>query len=722
MDKKNSGKRFDEKKRGDRKPYGEKKSFGDRKPYGEKKSFGDRKPYGEKKSFGDKPYGEKKSFGDKPYGEKKSFGDRKPYGEKKSFGDHKPYGEKKSFGDYKPYGEKKSFGDKPYGEKKSFGDKPYGEKKSFGDRKPYGEKKSFGDKPYGEKKSFGDRQPYGEKKSFGDKPYGEKKSFGDRKPYGEKKSFGDRKPYGEKKSFGDKSYGKKKSFGDRKPYGEKKSFGERRPYGERINGDKPFRPQSDVKRPFVERPAEANDAASERPVEQETQKRPASVLDARRVALNALADVNRVDAYAALALDKRLREAKLSGEDRRLATSIFYAAVENRLNIQYVLKDFMKTKPEPVVEDILHIACAQILFMDRIPAHAAVDEAVKQTRAFGREEAAGFVNGVLRSLLRAIEADEIHYPDTETEPIAYLSVKYSVPEKIVQRLIDAYGFETAAEIVSFRPAERLETVRANMMRMDDAAFEAFMTRRGWRWRKGTVPGAYLVEQAGNLANDPDYYSGEFSVQGESSMLAARAVEPRPGMTVLDACAAPGGKAALMCEMMRGTGRVHAWDLHEHRVQLIKAAGKRLHLDNLRPAERDASVRREDLECQMDAVLVDAPCSGLGVMTDKPDLKYRVTDESIESLKVEQKKILDACSFYVKVGGLLVYSTCSILPEENEKQVEEFLLNHPEFKMDEGDAWVPEKLKPRFQNGMLALLPCRDGVEGFFIARMRRVSL
>ncbi len=710
MDKKNSGKRFDEKKHGDRKPYGEKKSFGDRKPYGEKKSFGDRKPYGEKKPFGDKPYGEKKSFGDMPYGEKKSFGDRKPYGEKKSFGD-KPYGEKKSFGDRKPYGEKKSFGDKPYGEKKSFGDrKPYGEKKSFGD-KPYGEKKSFGDrKPYGEKKSFGDHKPYGEKKSFGDKPYGEKKSFGD-KPYGEKKSFGDRKPYGEKKSFG-----------DHKPYGEKKSFGERRPYGERINGDKPFRPQSDVKRTFVERPAEANDAASERPVEQETQKRPVSVLDARRVALNALADVNRVDAYAALALDKRLREAKLSGEDRRLATSIFYAAVENRLNIQYVLKDFMKTKPEPLVEDILHIACAQILFMDRIPAHAAVDEAVKQTRAFGREEAAGFVNGVLRSLLRAIEADEIHYPDTETEPIAYLSVKYSVPEKIVQRLIDAYGFETAAEIVSFSPAERLETVRANMMRMDDAAFEAFMTRRGWHWRKGTVPGAYLVEQAGNLANDPDYYSGEFSVQGESSMLAARAVEPRPGMTVLDACAAPGGKAALMCEMMRGTGRVHAWDLHEHRVQLIKAAGKRLRLDNLRPAERDASVRREDLECQMDAVLVDAPCSGLGVMTDKPDLKYRVTDESIESLKAEQKKILDACSSYVKVGGLLVYSTCSILPEENEKQVEEFLLNHPEFKPDEGDAWVPEKLKPRFRNGMLALLPCRDGVEGFFIARMRRVSL
>ena len=232
----------------------------------------------------------------------------------------------------------------------------------------------------------------------------------------------------------------------------------------------------------------------------------------------------------------------------------------------------------------------------------------------------------------------------------------------------------------------------------------------------------LLCSGGDAAALPAFIEGRVTVQDAASALAAAVADPKPGSTVLDCCAAPGGKAALMCEMMRGTGRVHAWDLHEHRVQLIKAAGKRLRLDNLRPAERDASVRREDLECQMDAVLVDAPCSGLGVMTDKPDLKYRVTDESIESLKAEQKKILDACSSYVKVGGLLVYSTCSILPEENEKQVEEFLLNHPEFKPDEGDAWVPEKLKPRFRNGMLALLPCRDGVEGFFIARMRRVSL
>ena len=621
----------------------------------------------------------------------------------------------------------KTYGKKPFSGKNA-GKKPYGEK-SF-DKKP----RDFEKKPYGEK-SFDKKPRDFEKKPYGEKSFDKKPRDFEKKPYGEK-SF-DKKPKDfEKKPYGEKSFDKKPKDFEKKPYGEKnfdkKPFGERDfdrrpPRGDRPFGKKPAdHPGRDGEfRPFAERPDVSERAVH--PVEsdgfrKERAPRSAAYADARRVALNALSDVNRADAYAALALDKRLREAKLSPEDRRLATSIFYAAVENRLNIEYVLRDFLKTPPEAAVEDILHIACAQILFLDRIPAHAAVDEAVKQTRSLGRDEASGFVNGVLRSLLRAIEADEIRYPDTETEPIQYLSVKYSVPTPVIERLVSDYGFETAAEIVSFRPAERLETVRPNLMRMDENSFEAYMDKRGWNWRRGVVPGAYLVERAGNLAADPDFYDGAFSVQGESSMLAARAVEPKPGMTVLDACAAPGGKSALMCELMRGTGRVHAWDVHEHRVELLKAMGKRLRLDNLRTAARDASVFREELEGQMDAVLIDAPCSGLGVMLDKPDLKYRVTDESIASLVETQKRILEACCPYVKPDGLLVYSTCSILPEENEKQVKEFLLNHPEFKADLGDSWVPDGLKARFENGMLRLLPSRDGVEGFFIARMRRVKM
>jgi len=568
------------------------------------------------------------------------------------------------------------------------------------DRKPF--EKNFAEKKFGSK-SFDGKPAEGKKggKNFEKKPFGEKKF--DKKPYGDKKFEGKRnfdKP-AEKKEEGGKKF-EKKPF-ERKPFGEKKAF-ENKPFVKKDFERKPFDKKSSDRKPAETNPAKA------------------AQTDARRVALNALIDVNRFDAYSSLALDKRLRESRLSSDDRRLATSIFYAAVENRLNIEYVLSSFLNTKPDQIVEDILHIACAQILFLDRIPAHAAVDEAVKMTRAFKKDEASGFVNGVLRNLLRAIESDGIKYPDTEEEPVKYLSIKYSVPEVILNKLIEAYGFETAAEIVSYRPAERVETIRPNLLKMDNAEFENYLNRRGWEWRKGTVPGAYLISHAGNLAGDPDFFDGVFSVQGESSMLSARAVQAKPGMTVVDACAAPGGKSALMCEMMRGTGRVHAWDVHEHRVDLIKAVGKRLKLDNLRPAVRDASVNKEDLNGAIDAVLIDAPCSGVGVMTDKPDLKYRVSEESIKSLVETQKKILRACAPYVKRGGVLVYSTCSILPEENEKQIEAFLMDHPEFKRDDKGEWVPEGLKERLNGGMLSLLPVRDGVEGFFIARLRRVDV
>lgn len=203
------------------------------------------------------------------------------------------------------------------------------------------------------------------------------------------------------------------------------------------------------------------------------------------------------------------------------------------------------------------------------------------------------------------------------------------------------------------------------------------------------------------------------------MLAALAMEVKPGMQVLDACAAPGGKSCLMAEAMGGAGRVHAWDLHEHRVELIRAAARRLDLDNIRAQAHDASRHNEHLDSMMDAVLVDAPCSGVGVMGDKPDIKYRLTPDTIEALIPIQQGILEACARYVRLGGLLVYSTCTILPEENQNQVEWFLKNHPEFEPDGDDRWLPEVLRDGYENGMIQLLPCRDGLDGFFIARLRR---
>lgn len=205
------------------------------------------------------------------------------------------------------------------------------------------------------------------------------------------------------------------------------------------------------------------------------------------------------------------------------------------------------------------------------------------------------------------------------------------------------------------------------------------------------------------------------------MLAAMAVDARPGMIIIDACAAPGGKSALMAELMQGTGRVYAYELHGHRVELIKKNAARLRLYNIRPIEADATVFRPENEGAADAVLLDAPCSGLGVMASKPDLKYRLKDERIEVIAQTQRNLLDTCCRYVKPGGTLVYSTCTLLREENGDQIDSFLARHPEFEPIESDGWLPEALKPYFAHGRIQLLPHRDrGVEGFFIARLRRV--
>ena len=204
------------------------------------------------------------------------------------------------------------------------------------------------------------------------------------------------------------------------------------------------------------------------------------------------------------------------------------------------------------------------------------------------------------------------------------------------------------------------------------------------------------------------------------MLAAYALEPKRAANYLDACAAPGGKSALIAEIMQQTGRVQSWDVHEHRVELIQNTKKRLKLDNLRPAHRDAAVPREDLNASFDGVLIDAPCSGLGVMHDKPDIKYRVTEKDLGSLVELQKRILDACAPYVAVGGLLVYATCTILKDENERQVREFLMRHPEFEPERSTAYLPDSLKPLCVDGMAQLQAYAWNAEGFFIARMRRV--
>ena len=449
-------------------------------------------------------------------------------------------------------------------------------------------------------------------------------------------------------------------------------------------------------------------------------KTPGTAGSARLTALKALYDVYYQGSYSNLSLDKQLKSARLSPEDRRLATNIFYQCVEHRMKTEFLLSPFIKQPPEQIVTCILHVAAAQILYLDRIPPFAAVNEAVNQARLYKREEAAGFVNVVLRNLIRARDAGTLNAIDKTAEPKKYLETEYSASPDTVEMLMDAYGFEEAEKLLAYRPEERYDTLRPNLLRSSDEQLERFLDENGYEWKSSPVPHAHLVRNAGALIDSEGYKQGLFSIQGQSAILAAMAVKPRRGMNVLDACAAPGGKAACLCELMEGSGRVYAWDLHEHRVELMKQNAKRLGLDNLRCAVRDACETKEDMICGMDAVLIDAPCSGLGVMADKPDIKYHLTHAKESEIVLTQQKLLNTCCEYVKRGGALVYSTCTVLPRENEEMIRRFLLEHAEFRPDEDVSWLPEKLRPLSKDGMLLLLGHRDGLEGFFIARLKRV--
>lgn len=444
-----------------------------------------------------------------------------------------------------------------------------------------------------------------------------------------------------------------------------------------------------------------------------------SGLNARRLALDVLTDVREKGAYASLALGERLRAAHLSPEDRRLATGLVYGTLENQLQIDYALDRLMDHPTrEPVQRDILRMGAYQILFLDRVPDSAAVDEAVKLTRAMGMEAACGFINAVLRNLSRG--KDEIAWPDREADPVAYLSVMGSMPRWLVEKLVAAYGPEEAGRVILYREEEHPVCVRPNFTRLSDAEFEALLQEKGWRAERGLAPHAWLIYGAGDLAADADYRAGRFSIQGQSSMLAAEALEVRPGMKVLDACAAPGGKSAYLCEQMQLTGRVYAWELHEKRAQLLEGVRRRLGLDNLRISVRDALDFRPDLEGALDGVLLDAPCAGLGVLSQKPDIKLRLKEEDIPAIVDTQGRLIDTVCRYVRPGGALVYSTCSLLPEENADRVRAFLQAHPNFTLEPLPTSFPEELRARHTPCGLQLLDCRDGVEGFFIARMRRV--
>ena len=422
-------------------------------------------------------------------------------------------------------------------------------------------------------------------------------------------------------------------------------------------------------------------------------------MNARRQALDALCDITDRGAYANLRV-KQLTSS-LPEREAKLAAALVYHTLDHLLTIDYYLAHFVKGAQKPVIRGILRLGVCELLFLST-PAHAALNESVTLTKEVGKSGLSGFVNAVLRN----IDRSRASLPPFPAEPVARLSIQYSYPEWIVREWVNRFG-ESATEALLSRPQSAIE-VRAQDPFTREEMQAALPV-------KSTVnrldENSLSLESGFDLAANPLFQEGKFTVMGESAMLACRALGDMRGKRVLDACSAPGGKSAYLASLMQNDIDLTCFELHPHRKELLDKTLARLHV-SAETLVKDAAEYDPAFEAAFDGVLIDAPCSGLGLLGDKPDIRYSKTDADISALIEIQKRILEACARYVKPNGVLVYATCTISLRENEEQIAAFLREHKEFALEQ----IPISLA---NDGQIQLLPHVHNTDGFYIARMRR---
>lgn len=402
---------------------------------------------------------------------------------------------------------------------------------------------------------------------------------------------------------------------------------------------------------------------------------------ARELILKGLYETEVNGAYFNKALNDILGNKKLDAADRAFATELFGGVVRRKMQLDYVIERFSKIKLKklsPWIHQILRMGIYQIIFMDSVPDSAACNESVKLAARYGHGASKGYVNGVLRSVSR--EQKNIKYPTDTKERI---SIVYSCPEWLTEKLTEQYGTETAERILSESLKPHPVMLRVNSLKTDADKLIKILADEGCKAKKHDKNSNCIIASGAlNISKSAAYSAGLYTLQNISSMAAVEALDPKPGELAIDLCAAPGGKTTYMAELMENRGRILAFDIHPHKAELIKSAVKRLGLLGVEVKTADAESFNADLADTADRVLADVPCSGIGVIHKKPDIKWHRRKEDTDELCKIQYGILQNAARYVKVGGVLVYSTCTILKEENEAQTERFLKEHPMFELEE----------------------------------------
>ncbi len=440
-------------------------------------------------------------------------------------------------------------------------------------------------------------------------------------------------------------------------------------------------------------------------------------INPREVAADAFMEIIYEGAYNNEAVKRYLkRNGAMDKRDKALVTEIVNGTLRNIIYVDYCLNSFSTVKTEkmkPWILTCLRQGVYQIVFMDRVPDSAACNEAVKLVTERGFKNLKGFVNGVLRNISR--NKEDISFPDKEKENSKYISVKYSFPEWIVKMWISMYGKDKAEEICAASNKAPSLSISVNTLKTNADDLMDKLIKEGMEVTKSRYfEDSLAIKRTDDIASSESFKNGLFHIQDESSLLAVKILDAKKGERVADVCAAPGGKSFSIAERMENDGYVLSGDVYEHKTELIANGAARLGIEIIDAKVRDAA-EKSNLE-KFDKVLVDAPCSGLGLIRKKPDIKLTKTGNDIDELINIQREILAASAGLVKDGGVLVYSTCTICKKENTGNMKWFAENFG-FELTDISEYVPENMNcETVKDGYIELLPSIQGTDGFFIAK------
>ena len=430
---------------------------------------------------------------------------------------------------------------------------------------------------------------------------------------------------------------------------------------------------------------------------------------ARQTAFEILNKIQRDNSYSNLALDHALDKADTDNKDKKFVSALVYGVTERRITLDYNLSLYLSQpvkKLKPEVLTALRLGAYQILFMDKIPVSAAVNESVKLAKKNGAAFASGLVNAVLRKIIsNGLKTD------------GSMSVNYSAPEWLCDMWCKSYGRENAEKLLEASFGAVDTVLRVNTEKIDADNLINLLAEEGFDCEiGGNVENSAVVKSGGAVHKTEAYKNGLFHVQDAASQLCCKALGVQENETVIDICAAPGGKSFTLAENMKNTGRIISCDIYEHRLKLISDGAERLGLTNIETVRNDGNVFNPDFPLA-DKILCDVPCSGLGVIRKKPEIRFKKSEE-VDKLQDLQYSIMCISSRYLKIGGVMVYSTCSLNPNENEKIVEKFLTEHDNF---EGVRVLSDISRYGVDTDYLTLMPHIHGCDGFFISAFRRIK-